>query len=749
MTADNRCQRQRSGRAEPAGEGVPSQPELRSQREFIRRLLGYVKSRRLYPPGHARIGAQLDAWHRTTVELLAGVPEITLCVEPDALIVMGRKLDDREPLAAELAAELIRRLVRHIAIAPGVGAGDLSAVAEILLLDPDVLKARGGAAAVIAEAKASAIAVMGFSYDMQEYVQDSTDVELARSLSRCNAAGTPEEVVGEFAEKRVSSDERGLLKELMADDSIRERLGALGMLVARNAGTAAEGKRAAKQVRASDVLVLLVRELAPGGAGGAENVLALKDEIAALLDRMKTDLTNAAMNAAVASREQALSALAASLFGSREAVRHWVGQSQSAQRQAGGSGADALRAIFSRVGGTSRSFRLGASVLAALKASGAASPAAPAAAPGTAPVTPPGKAPAAAAPGKRGDDPPEATLANVARGLAALTEKCGGARLEWDAAKIDRSHRDTLLALVECEEDAAAREGIGQRLAAFLDRKLEEDAQAGSVLMAGVTEACGAKLRDSDRAILVGAPAVCAWALGRLIDANESAWYAALRFVAKSAVFAQAFGTLLLTRSASMPQERLREFCPLCYEDLCKFLAAKVHDETRSSRLERVVECVLANVSPAAVGVIEQLLPRVGAGARQQLFSRLVEIDNREAFGVISRELVSANLHVRMTIIKTLGYSGSALAEAVLADRLGGGGADKADVEERLACLESLRRLGTERCLDAIQAIAGDWRLLFSSKGRRLRAQAKAAAKAVRARLMQRLRLSEEELHAG
>lgn len=749
MIIHNRDQRERSGGAEPAGEGGPAGPELRLLREFLRRLLGYVKSRKLYPPGHARPVAQLDAWHRAAVEILAAVPELTLYVEPDALIIAGRRLDDREPFAAELTAEFIRRLVRHVAAAPGVRAEDLAAVADILLLDPAELKARGGAAAVIAGANAAAITVMEFSYDMQRYVEDPSDVELVRTLARCNAAGKPEEVLGKFAEQRVSADERRLLKELLADGAIREKLGALGALVG-GSDAAAEGVRATTQVRASDVLLLLVRELGAASADGAELTLPRKAQIAALLDRMKTDLASAAVRAAVASQEQTLSTVATTLFGSRDAVRHWLSDSRSVRTQNGEGSAEALRAIFSRTGGAARSIRLGTSVMTTLEVPGAAPAAAPAAAPGMTPAAPPGKAPAAAPPAKRAGVPPDATIADVVRGLAALTEKCNGAMLRLDPAKVKLGHRDTLLALVEREQDAAARDGIGRRLAAFLNRNLESDAQEGAALMTGVTEAGGMMLRDSDRTILAEEPAVCTWALGRLIDANEMVWYVALRAVAKRAraVFAQAFGTLLLTRSAEMPEARLQEFCPLCDEDLCRFLAMKVAAETRSGRLERIVGCVLACGSPAAVDAIERLFPRVGSDARHRLITRLIEIDNREALRVLSCELATADLHVRVTIIKMLGYSTNTMAEEILADQLRGGRAGKADIEEQQACLGSLRRLGTARCLDVVRAISGDWRLFFSAKGRELRAQARSVAETVQARLTQRPRLSEEERNA-
>jgi hypothetical protein len=720
----------------PAAEGAARSFRLSRDlvREFLRRLLGYVKSRKLYPSGHARPAAQLEAWHGAVGKILEFVEELTLYVEPDALVIAGDKLSDREPFVAELNPELIRRLVRFVAIARGVTAGELGAFAEVLLLDPEELKERGGARSVIAASRVARVAVIEFSYDMARYVEDASDLALVRTLARWDGVGTPEGVLGQFAEQQLTSGERRVLKELVADAAVQEKLAILGVLMGRGGG-AAEGTQTTTRVRVSDVLLLLVRELGTTSADGAARTQTPAQEVSALLDKLKTDLASASARASAAAQESLLSSVAGTLFGSRAAVEHWVAGDRVRSVGANEGNPEALKAIFSRTETAARNIRLGASLLETLQA------------PPSPPVVSGGVSTATVAPvPKRVNPPTEVGLAEVVRGLNALPEKCGGGKIQLQRSKMLICHKDILLELLTHEQDPGAREGIVRRLAAFLGKNLEAGADMGSMLMASIGDADHATLHDADRTVLIEEPAVCAWALGRLIDFDDSAWHVPLRALAKRAraVFAHAFGTLILSRNADVSAERLEEFCPLCDEDLCEFLASKVDGESRSGRLERIVKCALACCSAKATLVMRRLLPRVGADDRQKLICRLVEFDSRESLGALSLALAQAEPHVRKTIIKMLGYSANAMAEEILVDRVREVRAGKMDFDEQLACLASLRRVGTARCVSVVRGVAGDWRLLLSAKGREARSLAKLVAATVQARLEKRPVLNEE-----
>lgn len=713
------------GAAAPPGRGAPEPTGPRAAvprealRDFLYRFIAYVKARKLYPPGHDRLRKQLESWLTATRAILEGSEEVRLFVQPGAVFVNGEEFGAGDRIASEFAPELVKRLIRYVAVQRGVEAEELAALAEPLLLEPEALRQAGGARAMLAEAGVAHLLLIEFSYDMGSYVASAEDVEVARTLARYEAGGLPEQyVLRRLGELGVGEQERRRLAQLLIQPEVAGRLSSLAEALGRF------GKASRTEVHTSDLVLYVVRNLAQaeeelGGLGPREAAQAF----IYLLDRLQERLLLALADREGRSRREVLTRVAQRMMSSPEELMRWLSPgSERLSVTLSPDLAELLKVIFSKAESGRRRIRFGDTVLKTLESSEEVEP------------EPSERTPRA--------EVREVRTAEVARRFNQLRAELGPTRFTLEEQAVTSAHLDVLLELLRRESQPAARERILRELAAVIGRNSAQGApwRLAQRLLGGRVD-----LQEQELEILLRSPSVAVLALEEFLD-GEARWEPVLRGVAarQQAGFAEALARLVLEAPEAPPLSRLQGFIDICQDGLVDWLTARFQEPEVRGRMERVVSLVLACRTIRVVPLAERLLPEVGPEARRALLHLLVRIEDARAVSALADHLLTSDRETRRDILYLLGQSSQPLAEETLlavAARwhwLGG------RLSERLTALSSLARCGGERAVPVLRRLARSWLLRLTPGGRQVRRRAAEALRAVEARLASEPALEEE-----
>ena len=699
----------------PAAGGASAQGAVSREalRDFLYRFIAYVKARKLYPPGHDRLGKQLESWFAAAQAILQAQEEVSLFVQPDAVFVGGKKFGAEDRIAAEFAPELVKRLIRYVAVQRGLGGEELAALAEPLLLEPEALQEAGGARALLAERGVSHVLVIEFSYDMGSYLTSPEDVEVARTLARFEQGVLPEQyVLRRLDELGVGAEERQRLAQLLMQPEVAGRLASLSQAL----GQFAEAGQA--EVHTSDLVLYVVRSLTQaeeelGGLGTQDAAQAFVH----LLDRMQERLLVTLANPEEVARREVLSRVARQMMSSPEELMRWL--SPEADRMSvtlSPDLAELLKAIFSKAKSGRRRIRFGETVLRTLESSP--------------------EPPAEPAARTRRSADHEVETAGLALRFAELRGQLGSDRFGLDEGAVASAHLDILLELLGREEQPAARERILRELAAAIGRGVAAGGGSAGWGLAERLLSPRAPLGEGELGVLLRSPQVSEVALKEFL-AGEDRWEPVLRRVAtrQQAGFAEALGRLVLEAEPAPPLGPLGGFIEACQDELVDWLARRLERAEVRARLERVVSLTLACRTIRVVPLAERLLAQAGPEARRALLRLLVQIEDARAISALTDHLLTSDHLTRRDILYLLGGSSQPLAEEALlaaawrrhwlGDRL----------SERLTALGSLARCGGERAVPVLRRLAVSWLLRLSPGGRQVRRQAAEALRAVEARL--------------
>ena len=696
-------------RGEKAKRGAP-RPALR---DFLYRLVAYVKARKLYPPGHDRLAKQMESWLEAAETVFASQKEVSFFVQPKAIFVSGEEFGPDDRILSEFAPEFVKRLVRYVTVEEGVTAAELEALAEPLLLEPEALQEAGGARALISERGVSHVLVIEFSYDMGRYLTSDEDVEVVRTLARYELGVMPEQyVLHRLGELELSPQEKDLMGKLLLDPEVGRKLASLAQVLGQfSAGTETE-------VHTSDLVVYVVRSLVETGQELGEVVQENAVQLLShMLGQVNERLLVTLADTDVLRRREVLSRVAKQMMASPDALLRWVApDADQMSVTLSPDLAELLKAIFSRAQSGPRRVRFGETVLKTLEA------------PTEAPTEPSARTARA--------DEHAVDLAALGQRFTALREELGQRRLTMGPVAVTPAHVDILLQLLRGEDQPAARERVLRELGTFLGRQLSGDGDQRDLHLADRVIGGEAQLSDEDLQSLLLAPEVCQQALREFLRGEER-WRGALERLADrhQASFAGILGTLVLWGGPAAATKQLDGLIRGCQDELVDWLQRQLDTSEDPPPLDRVVSLTLACRTIRVVPLVERLLGQVAPEARRALLRTLVFLDDARAISVLNDLLFTGDRPTRGVILYLLGESGHPLAEEALLDVaarrhwLGG------DLEERLVALSSLARCGTARSRALLERLAESWLLGLTAGGRQVRERARQALAAVQARL--------------
>jgi hypothetical protein len=685
-------------------------------RDFLYRFIAYVKSRKLYPPGHERLTKQLETWAEASESILASQGRVSLFIQPDAIFVSGERFGAEDRFTGEFAPELVKRLIRYISIDRGAGAEELAALAEPLLLEPEALAEAGGARAVLAKAGVAHILAIEFSYDMGSYVASEADVEVARTLAHFERGVLPEQyVLRRLSELDVSAEEKERLGQLLLEPEVARRLATLTETLGQ---FAIEGEA---EVHTSDLMLFVVRSLtqAEGDLGpvGPENAGRL---VSHLLDRVQERLFVVLADPHERERREVLSQVAKQMLSSPEALLHWLAPDvDRLSLTLSADLAELLKAIFSRAGSGRRRIRFGETALGTLEA--------PDEAGGEKPV--------------HVHEAPEEKLdiADLARQLEALRGTLAGRRFSLGLESVGRAHIDILLELIRREEDRAGRERLLRELGRAVGGQLASGGGSEVLRLAERVLSEESLFSDEELDVFLLTPDVLRQALREYL-AGESRWEVALHRMTerRQASFADALGRVALEADEAYPLTSLERLIGPCQQELITWLEQRLAPAEEAPPIDRVVSLVLGCRTVRAVPVVEGLLGQAAPEARRALLRHLVRIGDARAVSALTDQLLTSDASTRQDILYLLGESPEPLAEEALLHVAARPHWRRGQLAERLTAVFSLGRCGGERAVPLLRSLAQSWLLKVVPGGSRVRRGATAALRAVEARLEQK-----------
>jgi HEAT repeat protein len=143
---------------------VPSSPSDLAQSVSVlaRTLLATARIWTLYPPTHPAVREALDRLAQAIGDCTTGV-ECSIGVTPDTLLLKGEPLPPSQPVA-EAAQFLHDRDILRLDLAQGVSVAALNDLVEILSLDTETRRVRGGPAAAWARTGHASISIEQIDY---------------------------------------------------------------------------------------------------------------------------------------------------------------------------------------------------------------------------------------------------------------------------------------------------------------------------------------------------------------------------------------------------------------------------------------------------------------------------------------------------------------------------------------------------------------------------------------------------------
>jgi len=713
-------------------------------RDFLYRFIAYVKSRRLYPPGHERLTKQLETWAEASESILASAGRVSLFIQPEAIFVSGEKFDATDRFTGEFAPELVKRLIRYISVERGAGPAELAALAEPLLLEPEALVQAGGARAVLAKAGVAHILVIEFSYDMGSYVASEADVEVARTLAHFERGVLPEQyVLRRLSELEVSAEEKERLGQLLLEPEVARRLATLTETLGQFA------IQSQAEVHTSDLMLFVVRSLTQAeeesGEVSPQNAARV---VSHLLDRVQERLFVVLADPHEREHRQILSQVAKQMLSPPEALLHWLAPDvDRLSLTLSGDLAELLKAIFSRAESGRRRIRFGETAVETLEA--------PDEAGGEKPV--------------HVEKTPEETLdiADLGRQLEALQAQLADRRFSLGLASVGRAHIDILLELISREQDQAGRERLLRELGRAVGEQLATGGAEEILRLAERVLSEESLLSDEELDVFLLTPDVLRQALREYLG-GEARWEVALHRMTerRQASFADALGRVALDAEKPYPLTSLERFIGPCQQELIVWLeqqlaaaggpgapGARTDGGTPAGRpsapasggtpketqpaapVERVVSLVLGCRTVRAVPLVEQLLGQAAPEGRRALLRHLVRIGDARAVSALTDQLLTGDASARQDILYLLGESREPLAEEALLTVAAKPHWRRGQLAERLTALSSLGRSAGARSVPLLRSLAQSWLLKVTPGGRRMRTAATDACRAVEARL--------------
>lgn len=684
-------------------------------REFLYQTIGYIKARKLYPPGHNRLKKQFRSLWDSTQKILDDQGAVSLFVQPDAIYVSGEKFGTEDSIIKDFTPELVKRLIRYVIIEKEARKDELEALVKPVLMDPKEIHAAGSLQTLLDETlpeeEPRHVHIVELHYDMEDFVKSEEDLEIVRTLARYeHGPGSEPYVLKRLGEFKINDEERIKLNSLLLKPEIDEKLAGLKDLFGQMPPHVQE------QIHATDLMIYLVRNITETEFEiGVQDDIDSTQMVAYILDKIHERLLTALSDTKGLPRREILDQVAQQTMSSPDALLEWLSiEAGNLNVAFSPDQASMIKAIFSKPKEGKRSIKFGKTQLETLEA----------------PDPPP--------------EPPSESLtealdkkqsSNMAEQYARFKEKYGSAKFHLDMRTVTPAHVDVLLQILFIEEDEKARERILREVGHFFGRYLNQDLPKDKFLLTDRFIKVVDRLSESEMAIVLRSTPVCRQALQEFFRGQKH-WQGALDCAIRNypASFAAALGGLMLDGVSDIPLSEIQPFVPQCQDKLVDWLLNRLRDRESPPSVRRVAAIALACRTPRMVPLVEKLFEEMDPNDRVPLLQVLAQVDNNRSIRLLCSQLTDVDHATREVILRMLGESKNLLAEKALLEVAAQPHWGRERLQERLTALSSLYSCGTEYSRDKLHKILKNFWLPIIPGGRKVRRMAANALEAIGAR---------------
>lgn len=171
----------------------------------------------IYPPGHVQITSSIDRAYHILLKLFDIRPEMTLGVAKDTLLVGKNYLDQKNPVYRDFALSLNQQGIAAVTFAQGLDREELVRFHRVLTTRPEDIRAAGGVASVVDEARIPHIRIQAIDYGSFSVTEEK---EIARSPSKQSSRQSLwQDFVSQLVDGTLAGEGQGVaLNDLSAID---------------------------------------------------------------------------------------------------------------------------------------------------------------------------------------------------------------------------------------------------------------------------------------------------------------------------------------------------------------------------------------------------------------------------------------------------------------------------------------------------------------------------------------------------
>ncbi|MBU0754001.1 MAG: HEAT repeat domain-containing protein [Planctomycetes bacterium] len=690
--------------------GSKAQAYRQTLQSFLQKLFSYMKSCRLYPPGHERPVKMKAVLMESISQALHNQEDLLIYIRADGISVNGEEFFKENRVVADIVPELTRRNVRSLTLKRGVTPEELETLAGLLLMDANALYDAGGLPTVLAGEALPHIEIKEFSYAENNATGKTSGPAASMNTEQSESnEDSSREKSPQPPQHDLSPEEKKRIQELLEHPSIAEKVADFRRLVGQFRSNTDF------PMGADDLLVHMVRnlisfEVESGNIGETDADRMVLHALDQLLQRLFAEWENKEEYL----RKDVLELIACKMIASPENLLWWLShKTEGLDIGITPDHAEMIKVIFNRTCSGPRRIRFGKTEMKTLDS----------------PL--PSKEGQKTLPKK--DAQKEIKPEHIVEGFENLQQELGGRKYVPDLSSIRTTHLEILLEMLRIEEQADARERILEETARFTGQVISMKAAGGRSVLCGIFERLNSRMEPKELAMVLHACDLTGEALQVYLQGDRR-WHQTLIASAynQQSRFADLLGSRVLESEEEPPLENLEDLLTPCQDALVSWLWNRTDLVTGRRAFKRAMDLIMKCRTPRVVPLIERMLRRAGQADRWTFIQVLGKIDTSPAIRVIRDQMADMDVSMRSTALAMLGQSKQSLAEEILLDM-----ADRPywpwhNVEERLMILFELGRCGGSRSIALLEKTAHRWYLLLLPGGGRIRRRAAEALEAAR-----------------
>jgi len=695
--------------------------------DFLKYFIAYIKTRRLYPPGHDRVKNQSKLLFEAIDKIFSSQDSISFLIHPKSITVCGVVFDDKDQNISQFAPEFIKRQIRYMIIENGVTQKEIDSLIQLMLMDPIEIQEAGGAVTILDQEETHHILLFEFSYDMNSFIKSDDDFDTIKTLIQyAHGPTTKSYILKRLNEMDLNDEHHGRLKKLVQEEDIKYELSALHDLFG------AMPSEVKNNIHTSDFLLQLMGCFNKSPC----SVEKIKDSditriFKCVLNRLhgklqgfldpETDLSDIEGLEGFEDipHEQLLEKIVRNLISSPKSLVQWLSMDEKHFEVKLSSNQNAiLKSIFSVPEDGRRKIRFGKTTLETLES-----------------------------PSSNGSESLDLDLDQINIEPAPLKEMETlflKLKQEFSSVHINLAkpphpiiYIDTILEMIGLEKDWYSKARIIEELERFLNRRMGDKTDRAHL---DCLKKIVSKLKDSDITCLLKSSAMYRLILNKYLH-GETQWKKALLQPEnrRPSTIVSCIGKMIM-EDTNPPQEiSLKEFLLPYQEKMVNWMISYINNNPPPYPIERIIPVIQICNTSRVVTLTNLLFENMSMLDCQPLIESLILAGNPHTIRSVIMLHEKVDKSSRIYIYQQLRKSSHPAAEQLFLKVADFRKSNKTfHPEERNAAIDALKECGTSRSLDLLESLSKRWTLIFTSNGRKTRTLAADAIVAIKMRLAQR-----------